>query len=103
MKIEQFQSEVFDETPDADIERKKILEKELLESVEELLESQERKIGEGRTAEVHYPVHNEELCLKLIRHVEAFGKAIPDKFRNRGKEDLPRYNSLIKEGEFLAS
>ena len=64
----------------------------------------QHKIGEGQTAEVYYPDHNDEVCLKIIHEVEAFGGVeLPERYRNKRKRERPPYIPLYNEGEFYTA
>ena len=103
MKIENLQSHNYSEESEEAAGEKTRLEQELVASIEELLATEKHKIGEGRTAEVYYPDHNDSVCYKLIQKIETFGKGVPLRYQKAQKHDRPFYNPLIKEGEFLAT
>lgn len=73
------------------------MEKVILRSAEELLDSQANKIGFGNTAEVHFLDDNNEHCFKIISETTKHSTILKSKDRPQGQKCHP----LPREARFL--
>jgi RIO-like serine/threonine protein kinase len=58
-------------------ERRERIEKKMRQIVENLLITGENRIGVGKTAQVHTPEDNEEICFKIVTSREVMGTNAP--------------------------
>ncbi len=80
---------------------------DLFESIKELLIRKEFKLGEGATAMVFYPPDNPNICYKIIRKVDVFGKRADDdttkdlEYFSKKTKDMPWHNTISHEADLL--